>query len=359
MLESYKLASKNIEGQKSSYWDVFPKDYEKAIKSIDAWKTFLRNPLSLGFNTALLNFENTRWKNNKEYKGIDAWERKKQHDYRELINETITDKNELQKISNKINKLLSICDHEFVLDNLQSDIGSPSKAPFSIKPKSNKVMPINFYCNSFDLGNIYYFYQIPRTVDSLIRNESPTLIEIGAGYGAIISKLKKRYPKSRCVLFDLPELSAVQTYYINSEFPDANVYYYKDLLNKGNDVFSSNFDFLILPGEVFEKLPSNYIDLVINMRSMMEMPSIIIKYYFDNIHRTIKKNGLFACYNRYIKSSSGEKIILKNYPFDQFWSIVISQTSIYQNHIHDLILKRQTEKDDFPIADRLKSLPPF
>ena len=91
----------------------------------------------------------------------------------------------------------------------------------------------------------------------------------------------------------------------------------------------------------------------------MEMSSTIIKYYFDNIHRTIKNNGLFVCFNRYIKQSSEEKIILKNYPFDKFWSIVISQTSIYQNHIHDLILRRKTEKDDFSITDRLKSLPPF
>ena len=133
----------------------------------------------------------------------------------------------------------------------------------------------------------------------------------------------------------------------------------QDLLNVGNDLFSSNFDFLILPGVTFERLPSNYIDLIINMRSMMEMSSTIIKYYFDNIHRAIKNNGLFVCFNRYIKESSGEKIILKNYPFDKFWSIVISQTSIFQNHLHDLILKRKTEKDDFPIADRLKSLPPF
>ena len=360
MLENYKLASENIsEEHKSSHWDVFPKDYEKAIESIDVWRTFLRNPLSLGCNDALLNFDNTRIKNNKEYKGINAWERKKQHDYRELINEISTDKNDQQKILNSINLLFSICTPEFVLDNLQSDVGSPSKALISMKSKNEKEKPNNFYCNLHDLGNIYYFWQISRTVDSLIRNESPTFIEIGAGYGGIISKLKKRYPKSRCVLFDLPELSAVQTYYINSEFPDAKVFYYKDLLNVGNDLFSANFDFLILPGVTFEKLPSNYVDLIINMRSMMEMSSTVIKYYFDNIHRAIKNNGLFACFNRYIKSSSGEKIILKNYPFDEFWSIVISQTSVYQNHIHDLILRRQTEKDDFPIADRLKSLPPF
>ena len=358
MLENYKLASENItEGQKSFHWDVFPKNYEKAIESIDAWRTFLRNPLSLGFNDALLNFDNTRWQKNKVYKGVDAWERKRQHDYRELINEIITDKNDRQETLNLINLLFSICGPEFVLDNFQSDIGSPSKISFSMKSKNEK--PNNFYCNYHDLGNIYYFWQISRTVDSLIRNDSPTFIEIGSGYGGIISKLKKRYPKSRCVLFDLPELSAVQTYYINSEFPNAKIFYYKDLLNVGNDLFSSNFDFLILPGVTFERLPSNYIDLIINMRSMMEMSSTIIKYYFDNIHRAIKNNGLFVCFNRYIKESSGEKIILKNYPFDKFWSIVISQTSIFQNHLHDLILKRKTEKDDFPIADRLKSLPPF
>ena len=360
MLENYKLASENTtEEQKSFHWDVFPKYYEKAIESIDAWRTFLRNPLSLGFNDALLNFDNTRWQKNKVYKGVDAWERKRQHDYRELINEIITDKNDRQKTLNLINLLFSICGPEFVLDNFQSDIGSPSKISFSMKSKNEKEKPNNFYCNYHDLGNIYYFWQISRTVDSLIKNDSPTFIEIGAGYGGIISKLKKRYPKSRCVLFDLPELSAVQTYYINSEFPNAKIFYYKDLLNVGNDLFSSNFDFLILPGVTFERLPSNYIDLIINMRSMMEMSSTIIKYYFDNIHRAIKNNGLFVCFNRYIKESSGEKIILKNYPFDKFWSIVISQTSIFQNHIHDLILKRKTEKDDFPIADRLKSLPPF
>ena len=59
MLENYKLASENIsEEHKSSHWDVFPKDYEKAIESIDVWRTFLRNPLSLGCNDALVNFDN-------------------------------------------------------------------------------------------------------------------------------------------------------------------------------------------------------------------------------------------------------------------------------------------------------------
>ena len=355
ILENYKLALENIlEEQKSSHWDVFPKDYEKAIKSTEAWPTFLRNPLSLGFNDDLLDFDNTRWQNNGEHKGINAWERKQQHDYRELIDEKITDETVLKHISDRLDLLYSICGPEFVLNNLQSDVGSPAKARFSVESK-------DFYCNVHDVGHIYYFYQIARAVDALIENDSPVFVDIGGGYGGIASKFKKRYPKSRCILFDLPELSVVQTYYISKEFPDATIYGYKDLLERGHYMWHSDFDFLILPGETFEQLPPNYIDVVLNMRSMMEMSIATIKYYLDNIHRAINNDGgLFACFNRYFKPlSSGENIILKNYPFDEFWSTVISQTSVYQNHIHDLIIRRKREKDSFPISDRLKSLPPF
>ena len=90
MLENYKLSKKNIPlGQKSGHWDVFPEDYEKSIKQMDAWKTFLRNPLSLGFNDSLAYFENARYTENKIYKNIDPWRRRKEHDYTNLIDEII------------------------------------------------------------------------------------------------------------------------------------------------------------------------------------------------------------------------------------------------------------------------------
>ena len=145
----------------------------------------------------------------------------------------------------------------------------------------------------------------------------------------MISKVKKRYSKARCILFDLPELSAVQSYYIYNCFPGSNILYLNDLLKRGDEIFEDDFDFMILPGWMIERLPSKYIDLVINMRSMMEMPLAVIDYYFHHIHRTVKSDGLFASFNRYHKSSSGENIITKKHPYDEFWSIIISQSSIY------------------------------
>ena len=347
-------------GQKSAHWAVFPEDYEKAIESIDGWKTFLRNPLSLGFNDTLFECDNARWnEHDRTHKGIDAWKRRKQHDYRELVDEIIEDKGEQSHLLHKVKLLFSVCGPEFVIENLQSDVGSPQKLPCSYRSNSEDEKPKVFYCNVHDLGNIYYFWQISRTADSLFNNESPLIVEIGAGYGGVISKIKNRYSKARCILFDLPELSAVQSYYIYNCFPGSNILYLNDLLERGDEIFEDDFDFMILPGWMIERFPPEYIDLVINMRSMMEMPLAVLDYYFHHIHRTVKSDGLFACFNRYHKNSFGEDIIIKKYPYDEFWSIIISQASIYQNHIHDLILRRQKEKDNFPVADRLKSLPPF
>ena len=91
----------------------------------------------------------------------------------------------------------------------------------------------------------------------------------------------------------------------------------------------------------------------------MEMKLSIIDYYFSHIHRITKVGGIFANFNRYHKNSSGENIIMKNYPYDDFWSIVVSQQSMYQSHIHDLVLLREMGENMFPVSNSLESLPPF
>jgi putative sugar O-methyltransferase len=354
MLENYNLSKKIIpSGQKSGHWDVFPEDYEKSIKKIDAWKTFLRNPLSLGFNDSLVNYDNARFSENKKFNNIDPWEKRKKHDYTNLVDEVILDAKEQEGPVRAVNLIFSVCGPDFTINNLETEIGSPQK--FLVKYKSE-----NYYCNIHDLSNIYYFWQISRVADRLFEIEAPIIAEIGGGYGGIVTKTKKRYPKARFIIFDLPELLAVQTYYIYKTFPNANILFLKDILERGDKIFTEDFDFIILPGWMIDQVPDKFIDLVINMRSMMEMSLSVINFYFTHIQRTVKSNGLFACFNRYHKkSNSDEDIVLKDYPFDEFWKPIISQTSIVQNHIHDLIIKRQTGKSDFHIQDMLRSVPPF
>ena len=88
MLENYNLAKSNMPPkQKSDHWDVFPEDYEKSIAQFESWKTFLRNPLSLGFNDAMMNYDNARFQEDKKYNNIDPWSRRKEHTFADIIQE--------------------------------------------------------------------------------------------------------------------------------------------------------------------------------------------------------------------------------------------------------------------------------
>jgi len=70
-------------------------------------------------------------------------------------------------------------------------------------------------------------------------------------------------------------------------------------------------------------IPDKSIDMVINHRSMMEMNWHTINNYFNHIHRITKIGGIFHCVNRFQKTSVGEDIRIKKYPFDEYWKILI------------------------------------
>ena len=88
---------------------------------------------------------------------------------------------------------------------------------------------------------------------------------------------------------------------------------------------------------------------------MMEMTTNMLDFYFKHIHRIILEEGIFVCINRYKKNN----IALKDYPFDLYWKVILSQTSHIQDHIHRLILQRQKSKNSTSIADTLKNFPPL
>ena len=191
MLENYNLCKKTRpSGYTSTFWDVFPEDYEKSIGQIDAWKTFLRNPLSLGFNDVLINFDNARYvSQDKKYNGIDAWKNRKDHNFTNLIDEFVSSPEEQKAMFQQIDFLFTLCGPDFIKNySLESEIGSPQKCLVNVGSES-------FYANMHDLSLLYYFWQISRTADVLLETDTPVIAEIGAGYGGLMTKAKKRYQK--------------------------------------------------------------------------------------------------------------------------------------------------------------------
>ena len=114
---------------------------------------------------------------------------------------------------------------------------------------------------------------------------------------------------------------------------------------------------MILPtwtiGELFKE---QEVDVFINIRSMMEMNAPTLKFYFNTIHSTLKENGIFVCFNRYVKQVGEFSNRFDCYPFDKKWKIISSDKSIFQPHIHHLIAQRYYGTDNQSFTRDLKSL---
>ncbi len=351
MLENFLAAKEKMpSGQKSDHWNVFPGDFERAITNTEAWPYFLRNSLSAGFNDDL------HWAPNGNLaSGAGAntpWDRRKRYDFSPLLPETISQQDHLEGVKKLLQAKASVCGIEFVLSNLATNTGSPSTISLNIQANDSKQVT-SYQVGYFDLSLIYYCWQISRITKAKFEKLS-TIVEIGGGFGGFIAKMKNLFPESKCIIFDLPEVNAVQTYYLTQRFPKAHILGFKDFILRGPAIFEDIADFLILPGWLIEGMSNDTVDLVVNTRSMMEMTPDIIDFYFTHIQNIVPVGGLFACYNRYTKLSN-----FKNYPYDNRWRILSSQTNDTQPHIHELTVERTEIPENFPVKDALMSLPPY
>ena len=86
-------------------------------------------------------------------------------------------------------------------------IGNPRNLKFIFKSE-------NFFLNFDDLYHVYSAWQIKR-ICKLLNKVPSTILEIGAGYGNLASKLKTIYKSSKYIIIDLPEVLLIQNYYLN------------------------------------------------------------------------------------------------------------------------------------------------
>ena len=108
-------------------------------------------------------------------------------------------------------------------------------------------------------------------------------------------------------------------------------------------------------------LRDKVVDAFIKVRSMMEMNSTVIENYFKVIHTSLRKNGSFACINRYMKlvmtqSKNNEISRIADYPFDTYWSPLYSFPSEIQPHIQVLIARERIQNPYSPLKRYVRLL---
>ena len=192
-----------------------------------------------------------------------------------------------------------------------------------------------------DIFLIKYLFDIKKKIDL---NKINIICEIGQGYGLLASKFLK-IKKFKYIMIDLPESNFITSYFLKKQFPKIKIIQDMDLKNGILSMEQINqADIFILSPWV--KIGKIKVDLFINTRSMMEMTITSINNYFNLINKKISNNGYFLCVNRYYKDLVGYPIELHIYPFGNFWKIIISKTCWLQTHIHFLLLKKTSDKNE-------------
>jgi putative sugar O-methyltransferase len=292
IFNNYKFSLKNYkQNHQSNHWS-YNNNKKKKLFVIQKLKNFRRNSLSEG------------------------------------MDDKFYTKNQAVKLFEKIKKE---CGKNFVYSMLlKKNLGNSKKA---LKEKS-------YYYTAHELFHIKFIHEIKKKV---FLKKKDIICEIGPAYGSMIGKLIKLY-NSKVILIDLPEANFISYYYLKKQFPKKKFFVSQDI--KNNDLTKKNIidnDIIILCP--WDKLPKIKINLFINARSMMEMKHEIIKSYFKLIQNLIVKNGFFLCVNRYYKDTVGYPVELNNYPYDQYWKVLISKRSWMQDTIHFLLTKRTNKKN--------------
>ncbi len=315
---------------KSQHWDVFESNYEDRISNVNIWPEFRRNGLTAGMQTE---FDKKLMEPESGMVPFDPVPR-------------ILDENFKKQLHEFYISLKHKTGAEFIFQLCDSQIGSPQ-----VMECEGHLLNLN------ELFLIYSTWQIGRYVKQL---ELPVsnIVEIGGGYGGMAAKMKMLFPEASVFIFDLPEVNAIQRYYISSFFPQAKIFGYSEYLSAGKRLTDDFYDFVLLPGWCIDLIPQYSADVIINCRSMMEMTYDIITNYFEHIHKNMKIGGLFYCLNRYIKTSTGSPVCIKLYPYDAKWEIVLSQSCWLQTHIHELITRRTSEDSKLPPSFVMDSFPP-
>ena len=304
----------------SKHWDIYPSSFREVLFDNEKLKNFRSNELSFKFNDSL-------------------------------------EKAMKSRTARVLNKLKKITGESFIEKN---------KEIFSGNPKTLDIG--NNEYDYHDLFIIYFFHTLFPFLKEKSKKNRFFVTEIGGGYGGLIHSIKKNFPNAVCLLFDLPEQNYTSNFYLKQLHPKAKVLNLETLMKiksvesvedlelEKNDLLE--FDFLILPGYLINKVQDGFIDVFINTRSFMEMNINTVSFYFSHIHRTIIQDGIFYCVNRYQKKTSGDIIKFKQLPFDKKWKFEISRQSFSQALIHEGLLRR-TNAENINLKRALSKLKPY
>jgi hypothetical protein len=168
-------------------------------------------------------------------------------------------------------------------------------------PDTGHPMKINYKNYTFTKRHLRYIFLI-SIFKKYLKNklsDFPIVMDIGSSYGSFQRLIKKEIPGSHNILVDIPGQLIIAYYYLRVEFPDSKIAGIKEVSQaiEIDTNWIKDYDFILIPAEMYSKLVTKDIDVVTNFVSLAEMTKFWFETYRDS--KPFVSAKYFFTVNRY------------------------------------------------------------
>ena len=199
-------------------------------------------------------------------------------------------------------RFAKVINKELLASVTESHVGGSASVYYRGQALSEKLLFHTMIVN--DIVNNIRFNDKQRNV----------VVDIGSGYGGLDRLLSYYIPNACFILVDLPETLLITSYFIEQNFPNKRIALLSDIIDRLDefDQLVLEYDFIIVPPYVVEKIPNESVDLVLNSASLGFMDKDYVHYYLGYIARMLKPLGYFYSLNKEYSDHLG----MGNYEWD-------------------------------------------
>jgi putative sugar O-methyltransferase len=145
-------------------------------------------------------------------------------------------------------------------------------------------------------GGDYQHYYAHAIAELMGSSRERTVVELGGGFGGLAYYLIRDNPELTYVDFDLPEATALASYYLMRSLPNVPFHLYGEVELTSEVLVTPGF--VMMPSFEILKMPSKSAAVSFNSYSLAEMSPATIRVYIDQITRITSGYFLHLNHNR-------------------------------------------------------------
>jgi hypothetical protein len=144
-------------------------------------------------------------------------------------------------------------------------------------------------------GADYHHYYSHAITELLGSSEGKLVVELGAGFAGLAYYLVRDNPKVTYVDFDLPEATALASYYLMRSLPGVSIHLYGEVDLSAQHLTTPGC--IMMPSFEIRNMPPKSVAVSFNSYSLAEMSPATIHVYLDQIARITRGYFLHVNHN--------------------------------------------------------------